>query len=206
MHLEILDKEKQDLLPHLVLFSQQFYLAGGTALALQLGHRKSEDFDFFSQTEFNENEWNIKTEKEFLNFGLKKVTATWQTLGYHIGGHTSLSLMCYPYHLLEPFVEIKGLKLASLLDIGCMKLSAIVSRSTSRDYVDLYMLLNGHFELGFLLEKCKKKFPTLDTNLIIKSLTYFEDMEDKNLDILDPKIPDMKKIQEFFVKEVKKLV
>ncbi len=74
--------------------------------------------------------------------------------------------------MVGELVEEPNLKLASVLDIGCMKLSAITSRGISKDYIDLYYILQD-IDLSYLLDKSAEKFPDLDRNLILKSLVYF---------------------------------
>ena len=83
--------------------------------------------------------------------------------------------MTYPYPLVAPVIESVFFNLASLIDIGCMKLSAITSRTAYKDYVDLYYVLH-HVTLETLIEHLKVKLPTLDPLLALKSLVYFEDI------------------------------
>jgi hypothetical protein len=95
-------------------------------------------------------------------------------------------------------------RLASVTDIGCMKLSAIVSRSVNKDYVDLFYILKN-VTLRNLLDLAAKKLPALDRNLILKSLVYFDDMLVEPLVFLPGKEVDIKVVQEYLVDEVKKL-
>ena len=131
MFYDILDQRRQQILPLLKVFQGRFYLAGGTALALQIGHRDS-------------------------------------------------------------------------IDIACMKLSAITGRATQKDYVDLYFLLQDH-SLPELLLLAARKFPDLDTNLILKSLVYFDDvLEEPIMFKGDSKIA-WTEVQFFLRREVRKL-
>jgi hypothetical protein len=176
MHWEILDEQRRAFIPSLSWAREEgFYLAGGTALALQLGHRDSIDFDFFKSGDFD-------TEKLFARLleaigpSVVKVQEERDTLGVVINGRIKLSIMRYPYPLLKPLVGADALDLASIADIGCMKLSAITGRGTQKDYVDLYFILQ-RIPLKELLVLCSVKLPQLDRGLILKALAYFDDLE-----------------------------
>ncbi len=150
-----------------------FYLAGGTALALQIGHRKSADLDFFIQ-KFPDRDILIQRLDPFS----PKITQEAQgTLDVTIDD-VKTSFLEYKYPLLKNFVQYEGIKLASILDIACMKLSAISSRSTKKDFADLYFILKNH-PLKTLLKSFDKKFNQVSYQKIhiLKSLTYFEDAD-----------------------------
>jgi len=86
--------------------------------------------------------------------------------------------MLYPYKLLTELIDADSVKLASTQDIGCMKLSAIISSSTLKDYVDIYYILQD-LPLKDLLDLAAQKYPTIDTNVILKALVYFGDIIDE---------------------------
>ena len=139
MHYEILDDKRRALLPLLATFRERFYLAGGTALALQLGHRDSIDFDFFTQDSFDTAKLFAECETVFAGHTLQKIQEETSTLGILVDG-VQISFLGYPYPLVRPLIRDEHLSLASLEDIACMKCSAITSRSTLKDYVDLHVL------------------------------------------------------------------
>ncbi len=181
MHWDILDQKRKDILPILGgITVYNFYLAGGTALALQIGHRDSIDFDFFTEVD-------IDTEKLFDHiselFGLDRIVKVQEeknTLGIIVDNEIKISFMSYKYKMIKPFVNTDYFKMASILDIACMKCSAISSRSAMKDYVDMYFILKD-FTLSDVLKYSKEKLPTLDTNLILKSLVYFDDIEKEEI-------------------------
>lgn len=115
---------------------QKAYLAGGTALALQIGHRISVDLDFFTQEQFNETALSTKLSSypKFVQAG----TTSWTVWGKI--GETKISIFYYKYPLLERTVPFEGLQLASLADIAAMKIHAIEDRGTKRDFMDVYFL------------------------------------------------------------------
>jgi predicted nucleotidyltransferase component of viral defense system len=179
MYYDILDEKRTTLLPTLSAFREDFYLAGGTALALQLGHRDSIDFDFFMKEHMNEEEILKRVKSVFENQTIRVVQSSRETLTILVDDEIKLSFFGYNYPLLQPLIREKYLTLASLADIACMKLSAIVSRATMKDYIDIVEILKGKYSLAELLSFAEKKFPELDTMLILKSLVYFDDVTDE---------------------------
>lgn len=175
MFYDILDKERKNILPILESLKNDFYLGGGTALALQIGHRDSIDFDFFSEKPFDTQKLFEQLEMIFNDHSIEKTQDEKNTLSIIVDGGIKISFFSYSYPLLRPLIFDEYLSLASIEDIACMKLSAITSRSSMKDYVDLYFILRQK-KLGELLDLTKTKFPKLDKNLIIKSLVYFEDI------------------------------
>ncbi len=172
----ILDHKRQELLPQIASVAQGFYLAGGTSLALQLGHRDSIDFDFFTPGNIDTSNLYREIERVFSGHSLLKTQDEKDTLSLIIDNEIRLSFFGYPYALLSDLIIMDNISLASILDIGCMKLSAITSRSTLKDYVDLYFILKV-ITLDDLIAGCKQKFPTLDEALVLKSLVYTADIE-----------------------------
>lgn len=175
---DILDQKRKDILPLFKNFKDNFYLAGGTALALQLGHRDSIDFDFFCEKSFATEDLAQKVEKFFQHYQVTKIQEEKDTLTFLIDETIKISFFAYPYKIINPLLDEDNFKMASLEDIGAMKLSAITGRSVLKDYVDLYFILHK-IGLDKLLEIMREKFPTMDTNLIIKSLVYFDDIQEE---------------------------
>ena len=179
-----------------------FYLAGGTGLALQFGHRRSLDLDFFSLELFEEDAV-LQQVQQVSGFSLDAKSP--HTLHAAIGG-VKVSFLGYAYPLLFPLKEFLSIRIAGARDIACMKLSAIASRGTRRDFVDLYAAAN---ELGLpqLLELFHRKYAQARYNTvhILKSLTYFADAEkDPMPDMLIPLSWD--EIKKFFLEEAPRLL
>lgn len=172
---DILDENRKKILPLFDTSKSDFYLAGGTALALQLGHRDSIDFDFFTDKSFLTSELYEKLEKIFKDHRILKTQDNKNTLTVLLDDSIKISFFTYPYKLIQPLIDTEYFKIASIEDIGCMKLSAITSRMVEKDYVDLYFILQKA-SLSDLLDFAKEKFPSLDTNLVLKSLVYFDDI------------------------------
>ncbi|MBI4994267.1 nucleotidyl transferase AbiEii/AbiGii toxin family protein [Candidatus Peregrinibacteria bacterium] len=175
MFYDILDKKRLDILPLFEGFKKDFYLAGGTALALQMGHRDSVDFDFFSKEDINTKELFERLREIFKGHKLLKIQEESNTLTVLVDDAVKISFFTYKYKLIKELINDGNLSLASMEDIGCMKLSAITGRASNKDYIDLYFILQ-RLSLSDLLENARLKYPELERNLILKSLVYFEDI------------------------------
>jgi len=160
-----------------------FYLAGGTALALNFNHRESIDFDFFTAKSFD-NHGLAKSFSKSGNFQIDSLTEN--TLLGAIDG-IKVSFFKYPYSSLQKPEKLEGLTVASLADLAAMKVIAISQRGARRDFVDLYFIMESGFSIGELLQLTKDKMSDLNISEthLLKSLVYFEDA------ILDP-MPKMK--------------
>jgi predicted nucleotidyltransferase component of viral defense system len=155
-------------------FISSFYLSGGTALSLQLGHRESEDLDFFSREQFVPD----LVEQQLHIFGaLSETELAKGTVNTYIDG-VKLQFLVYPYRLLEPLVAWEEIHLSSVEDIACTKLQTVGMRSSKKDFIDLYFLLQ-HSTLNTLLDDTKKKYAESDYSEthILKSLVYFDDAD-----------------------------
>lgn len=152
---------------------QNSRLVGGTALALQLGHRNSIDLDFFGEFQNS----YIDFLNTFNNEGLT-VNSLQNTKSIHIFEieGVKVDIVNYPYKWLEEPIEDDGIKLSGLKDIASMKLAAITNRGTKKDFIDMYFLLQ-HFSLNEMLGYYKTKYNTNSIYNVIRSLVYFADAE-----------------------------
>lgn len=177
------------------------YLAGGTALALHLGHRISVDLDFFTQEELEENILLADLEQlpEF-----KKDGTAWRTVWGKVG-LTKFSLFYYKYPLLEKTQEFMGLNLLNLKDISAMKIAAVGDRGTKRDFIDLYFL-SKIYSLDEMLKFYDFKFSDLNDKIyhLIKSFNYYKDAEN---DVLPKMLVDISwnEVKDFFHQEAMRL-
>jgi len=149
-------------------------LAGGTALALRFGHRTSVDLDFFAPDLFDEDALlaRLQAMPDFCLAAKAPHTIHAVTQG------TKVSFLGYPYPELFPAALFEGVPVADPRDIACMKLSAIASRGTKRDFIDLY-ILSARFGLREILGWFAQKYARTRYNRLhlLKSLTYFGDAE-----------------------------
>ncbi len=179
-----------------------FYMAGGTGLALRMGHRRSRDLDFFRAGPLDERA--LLAEVQTLDvFSLTAIAP--HTL-HAVIQDTKVSFLEYSYPLLFPGDRFLGVVVADSRDIACMKLSAVASRGTKRDFVDVWAAAQ-QYGLPHLLELFQQKFAQAAHNLVhvLKSLTYFEDADK------DP-MPDMllslswDGVKEFFLSQSPRLL
>lgn len=208
MHWEVIDKNRYDILGKIInkISLKKYYLAGGTALALQTGIRESFDFDFFVQIEFDEN----LLIQELEEIGDLEVTVCRKGTVHAILNGVQVTFLHFENNLVEDKVtteEIKDLYLASIKDIAIMKLIAISQRGTKKDFFDLYYICNN-FDITIkdILNMLDKKYDKNKINYlhIIQSLAYFEDAEDENL----PKVfikYDWDTIKKYYINEQKKI-
>lgn len=208
MHWEVIDKNRYDILEKIIkkISLEKYYLAGGTALALQTGIRESFDFDFFVQTEFDENLLIQELEK----IGELEVTVCRKGTVHAILNGVQITFLHFENNLIEDKVtteNINGLYLASIKDIAIMKLIAISQRGTKKDFFDLYYICNNfNITIKDILDILDKKYDKNKINYlhIIQSLSYFEDAEDENL----PKVfikYNWETIKKYYINEQKNI-
>jgi hypothetical protein len=154
-----------------------FYLVGGTAVALRLGHRQSVDLDWFRPDPIEDPlalvgelgvggpRWHVE--------GLAP-----GTLHARVDG-VAVSLLRYTYPLLAPLLDWPeyGCRLASLEDLGCMKLAAIAQRGAKKDFFDLHALLRAGQTLPQLLQAFARKYSDADPAPVLVGLCYFDDAD-----------------------------
>ncbi|MCX6705425.1 MAG: nucleotidyl transferase AbiEii/AbiGii toxin family protein, partial [Candidatus Woesebacteria bacterium] len=177
IHTEILAEKQIEILRKIRSLPDGSYMAGGTALALQLGHRTSLDFDFYTNDHF-ETEIVLKSLQNDL--GSIKVDRVAKDTFICTADGVSISLFYYPYEKLSPLIEFENTKLASIEDIAAMKMIAISMRGKRRDFIDAYYLLQK-FSLDEIIEFTLKKYPSYQPMVILKGLIYFKDAEDEDL-------------------------
>ena len=153
-----------------------FALAGGTSLALQLGHRISIDLDFLSMQKFDSNSLLEKLDSQFdIENGATGKNSAALFINYK---KTSIKtdFLRHRYPLLKPINRVEEIRLYSLEDIVAMKLNAIANRGAKKDFYDIYSLLD-HFSMDTMLNFFREKYSKLNCMTVIKSLAYFDDAE-----------------------------
>lgn len=154
----------------------RFYLAGGTALSLQLGHRLSIDLDFFTPTE------DIPTIRPALEKALSPFNATladssWGNLVY-LAENVRVGFYGYGFPLVAPLLEKEHIRLASIEDIALMKMDALLARAARKDFYDLYFI-SRQIPLRRIYELAPQKYPSVRDfeSQTVKRLVYFENAE-----------------------------
>ncbi len=195
-HAEILDDAQQRALASVapMMTNREFYLAGGTAIALHLGHRHSVDLDWFTHKPIDD---AMRLAQDLRNEGAD--FSTKQVAPGTLHGSVEdvpISLLEYDYELLEPLVKwpTYGCQLAALDDLACMKLAAIAQRGAKKDFLDVYALGARHRPLPELLDLYRRKYRTDDIAHLLYALTYFDDAEEQQSPVVlwDVEWPDVK--------------
>jgi predicted nucleotidyltransferase component of viral defense system len=156
----------------------EFYLAGGTSLAMQLGHRRSMDIDLFISTSFD-----ARLLAQMLRaYPIERLATEPDTVTCVISG-TKTEFLAHNYPLLDSILNEDGIRLASLRDLAAMKLNAISGRGLRKDFYDLDALLNV-FPLDQMLGFFQAKYRQGDVWHLIKALTWFEDADQDKVPLL----------------------
>jgi hypothetical protein len=203
LHIDILPEQQRTLFELLAQQSwiEPFYLAGGTALALYIGHRQSIDFDFFTRHDFQ----NRDLIEHLRSIGTFELFSEAQYTINGLVNEVRISFFRYPAPLLHTLLSYHRMTIANMLDIALMKLEAISGRGSKKDFIDLYFLLR-EFSLGQLFEGYQAKYGIAVSNHyhLLKSLAYFEDAESQPMPVMTTAI-SWKTIKEEIIAKIKTL-
>lgn len=210
IHYEVLDKKRLNLLNRLAPLVKNFVLSGGTALALQIKHRKSFDFDFFSDQAISSS--LIGKLKDLVEISTILVNTS-DELSFMVSNDIKISFIYYPLLNIKHsgITELKnGIKLFSINEIAAQKAYTIGRRGTYRDYYDIYAILHGkHLTLKGIIESAQKVYGEIfNPKLFLEQLVYFSDLTNFEMIPADDskKIPDSKEVKSYFEKEVRKIL
>ena len=174
MHLEILTKEQEELLPLVKMFSSEFGLVGGTAIALQLGHRESIDFDLFKNGNIN----ILKIRKRVSEvFHIENVRVEGPEEYTITVNGVRLTFLNYPFNIKYTEKLEHTIKIPDILTLGAMKAFALGKRAKWKDYVDLYFIFRKH-SLEEVTQKSGQIFGNeFNGKLFREQLSYYEDID-----------------------------
>ncbi|MFH1559432.1 MAG: nucleotidyl transferase AbiEii/AbiGii toxin family protein [Patescibacteria group bacterium] len=175
MHKEILAPEQIDLLPLIKKFHKNFGLVGGTAIALQIGHRRSIDFDLFSLEEFH----NANIRKIIAENGFEIENIYQDELGqftFLVNG-VQLTFLHYPFRIKFSKTFEKLIRMPDLLTLAAMKTYALGRRAKWKDYVDLYFILKRYHSLEKVVKRSQAIFKKeFNERIVREQLAYFKDI------------------------------
>ena len=175
MHKEILNKNQVELLPLLKEFKREFYLVGGTAIALYIGHRRSIDFDLFKPTSFSAKRIISKLDTHHFTY---KVTRNVSEQLNLILSDVKFTFFEYPFPVQPEFLFENYIKIPSLLDLAAMKAYALGRRSKWKDYVDLYFILKDHYSVKQIAQQAELIFGQLFSEKLFRiQLCFFKDID-----------------------------
>lgn len=185
IHAEVLPEAQAACLRILAPAARElgFYLAGGTAVALQIGHRRSVDFDWFS-ARFPGRPVDLRESLASRGIALEPVELANQTVHGRIGG-VKVSFFEFRPPLLEPLVEWPelGCGLASCADLAAMKLLAVAQRASKKDFLDVHAL-GGRMSLAEMLDRYRRRFGVTDTGRVLAGLCFFDDAESEPMPVM----------------------
>ncbi len=197
MHKEILSNEQLKLLPLVKQFQREFYLVGGTAVALHIGHRRSIDFDLFKNKDIRPKSIITKISEAGHPFLVtRRVT---EQLNVNIFG-VKFTFYEYPFSISAPVNFENTLKMPELLDLAAMKAYALGRRSKWKDYVDLYFLIRDHFSIDEISFRGIQIFEQLFSSKQFRAqLSYFADIDySEPIEYLVP-VPSPDEIRQFLI-------
>ena len=174
-HREILNDDQMSLLPVIREFKREYYLVGGTAIALYLGHRRSIDFDLFKFSMISAKKNVEKLSRSNVNFTITRNVTEQLNL---IANNVKMTFFQYPFQIEAKNDFEKVIRIPDLLDLAAMKAYALGRRSKWKDYVDLYFLLNDKFTLQQIIDRAIMIFGDLFSDKLFRSqLSYFDDID-----------------------------
>jgi len=188
MHREILSEKQQRLLPLIRQFSREYYLAGGTAVALHIGHRRSVDFDLFKFSSINHKRNIDKIVGSRLPYEV-----TWREEGQMnvTVGDVKLTFLEHPFPVGGAGRFENIIKVPELIDLAAMKAYALGRRSKWKDYVDLYFILKDYFSVDHISARASQIFDQLFSEKLFRmQLNYFEDIDySEQIEYVDAPVP-----------------
>ena len=197
-HKEILNGKQIELLPLIGEFKREYYLVGGTAIALYIGHRRSIDYDLFKYSALNRKKNIDKIQAQ----GYKPIVS-WNVADQMnlIVNEVKLTFFQYPFQINANNVFDGIVRIPDLLDLAAMKAYALGRRSKWKDYVDLYFLLSNKFSLNEISDRASSIYGDLFSDKLFRSkLSYFEDVDySEEVEYLIPTPPSDEEIKDRLV-------
>lgn len=203
LHPEILDNTRQQALLSLTPCAKEFILGGGTALALQIGHRKSFDFDFFSVSPI-EKSLIERISKEMSIFNIAFDMSG--ELTFFTKDEVKITFLHYPFTYIYPLETLlEGLSMFSIKDIAVKKAYAIGRRGEYRDYFDLYSILKDNYaDLRQIILDAKNIYGSVfEEKIFLQQLVYFKDLLNFEIIPAEKSIPTPQEVENFLQNLVK---
>lgn len=199
MHPEILNPEQVDILPYLSSFNRSFYMVGGTAIALHIGHRRSIDFDLFTFSKLNKS--RIKSTLLKIPYRQVPIFEDYDQLHLMIN-NVKVTFFNYPYSIDHPINIEKRITIPSLLTLSAMKAFALGRRAKWKDYVDLYFILKDFYSIEDVTTEAMKIFPSqFSEKLFRQQLAFHKDINySEPVEFLCPEVPE-NEIKEFLIEK-----
>ena len=197
-HKEILNGKQIELLPLIGEFKREYYLVGGTAIALYLGHRRSIDFDLFKYAPLNR-----KKNLEKVQSSVFPSMVTWNVSDQMnmIVNEVKVTFFQYPFQIKPNNVFDAIIRLPDLLDLAALKAYALGRRSKWKDYVDLYFLIKERFSVEEISQRAVAIYGDLFSDKLFRSqLSYYEDVDySEEVDYIIANPPSDDEIKQYLI-------
>ena len=189
MHTEIFSTAQIELLPYILGFQRSFYMVGGTAIALHLGHRRSIDFDLFTISQLNKT--RIKSKLSKIPFSQVPIFEDFDQLHLVIN-NVKITFFNYPWSVMHPVKVDSFITIPSLLSLAAMKAFALGRRAKWKDYIDLYFILRDHYSIDEIGLEAEKIFNhQFSSKLFRQQLAFHKDIDySEPVEFLVQPIPD----------------
>ena len=197
MHREILSENQLELLPLVQQFIHEYYLVGGTAIALHIGHRRSIDFDLFKFNSLNpKNIVDKITAFKTPYIITRRVTEQLNAIIHDV----KFTFFQYPFKIEAKCRFEDKLKLPELLDLAAMKAYALGRRSKWKDYVDLYFIVKNYYSVDQISQRAGEIYDQLfSVKLFRAQLAYYKDIDySEPIEYIIPAVSDVE-IKEFLI-------
>ncbi len=174
MHLEIFNGRQNEMLPFIQPYTKNYYMVGGTAIALHLGHRSSIDFDLFTIHPINK----TKIKKAVSQSPFKSYIIVEKADQIHfVVNDVKLTFFQFPFDINATIFHKQYFRIPELLTLSAMKAFALGGRGKWKDYLDLYFIIKGFYSITEICNEAIRLFPgVFSPSLFIKQLSYFEDI------------------------------
>jgi len=207
LYTDIFDRDRLSVWKKLKSFKDFGILGGGTALALQLNHRISYDFDVFCSQSIKKN-FSLLVRKVFNDVSFEMLVDSSDELTVDLEG-TKLTFLYYPFKKEFDEVRTESVSIFNIGDLVTAKAYAIGRRGVWRDYFDVYFLLkSGEIDLGNLVRMSRERYKSLfSEKLFLEQLCYFDDINDFSIEFgKDQKRIEEREVKEYLVEVVRKFV
>ena len=196
MYTEILTNNQKELLGWIAQFQREYYLVGGTAIALYLGHRQSVDFDLFKIGTINHKRNLERLDQSGYPY---QITRRVQEQMNCLLNGVKLTFFQYPFDIQSSKKPGIPFRIPALLDLAAMKAYALGRRSKWKDYVDLYFLLTQHSTLEQVCSRATEIFGELFSEKMFRAqLSYFDDVDySEEIDYIIPNPPTNEEIKRY---------
>jgi predicted nucleotidyltransferase component of viral defense system len=200
MHIEILNENQKKLLLILSNFKKEYYLVGGTAIALYLGHRNSIDFDLFTSKTIKRKSLKNLLETHKINYTV--LHEAFDQL-HIIAENVKLTFFNFPFEVEHKNNFENYITMPSLIDLAAMKVFALGGRAKWKDYLDLYFILHQQISLPEIEDRASKIFgERFNKKLLRQQMAYFDDIDySEPIIYIGKEQPSEQQVKEFLINQ-----